>query len=88
MLLGQIMKYKTLLFFTGFIQVALVAINTYQIAHKHWIGCAIVGFLISFVWTFNVQKIAFGTLFDKIIYSTGAMVGVLTGLLISVTLYQ
>lgn len=75
------------LFLTGFIQVVLVAINTYQIANEKYLGVFFIGFLISFVWTFNVKKIAFGTWEDRIIYSSGAALGSLTGLIISILIY-
>lgn len=64
---------------TGFIQVALVSCNTYQIAHQQWIGIFIVGFFISFVWSFNVKKIAFGTWKDRFLYCLGAAIGSITG---------
>jgi hypothetical protein len=75
------------LFLTGWIQVVLVAINTWQIPNEKYIGSVFVGFLISFVWTFNVKKIAFGTLLDRVVYSSGAMVGVLSGMLIIKAIY-
>lgn len=76
------------LFLSGIIQVLLVATNTYQIAHKKWIGCFVVGFLISFVWTFNVKKIAFGTIKDRILYATGAAFGTILGLMLSTYIYE
>lgn len=40
------------------------------------------GFLISFIWSFNVKKVAFGSMLDRIIYSIGASIGGISGLLI------
>ena len=60
------------LFTTGFTQVFLVVLNTYFITREFLFGC---GFLISFVWSHNVKKIAFGSELDRIIYSLGAMTG-------------
>jgi hypothetical protein len=71
------------LFITGFIQVFLVCINTYFIANKFYLGVFICAFLISFVWSFNVTKIAISTLQDRLIYSFGASLGGLIGLIIS-----
>lgn len=71
------------LFLTGFIQVFLVAINTYFISQAFFIGVSIVAFLISFVWCFNVGKVSTGTMKDKLIYSLGASLGSLSGLYIS-----
>jgi hypothetical protein len=75
------------LFATGFTQVILVAINTYQIANRHFVGAFIVGFLISFVWSFNVKKIAFGTMSDRIFYSLGAAFGSASGLYVALVIY-
>lgn len=82
------MNPKLKIFITGFIQVVLVAINTYQISHSKYVGAFIVGFGISFVWSFNVRKIAFGTMSDRILYASGAAVGSLIGLIISKIMYQ
>ena len=75
------------LFFTGFLQVFFVAINTYFIANKMMVGTLMAGFVISFVWSFNVKKVAFGTINDRIIYALGAGVGSLCGLLVSMYLF-
>lgn len=69
------------LFITGFLQVYFVAINTVFLAKSFFIGVAIVAFLISFTWCFNVGKIAAGTINQKIVYSVGASAGSLLGLL-------
>ena len=80
------MKARLTLFLTGFIQVTLVAANTWFISHKHIIAMTITGFLISIVWTFNVKKVAFGGMDDRFIYATGAMMGTLLGYLIAIYL--
>ena len=71
------------LFFAGFLQVFLVACNTYFIAHRNLYGAAIAGFLISFVWSGNVKKVALGTMQDRVKYSLGAGTGSLLGLFLS-----
>lgn len=68
------------LFTTGFVQVYFVAINTYFIAKGIFIGVLIASFAISLVWSFNVKKIAFGTLKERITYSLGASIGAVSGL--------
>lgn len=77
------MKY---LFLTGFIQVFFVAINTYFLAHVLYLGVIVASFMISMIWSYNVRRVVFGTLKDRIIYSLGATFGSVTGLLLSVTI--
>lgn len=67
------------LFFTGYIQVLLVVFNTYCVSKDFLIGIIICSFGISYFWTHNVKKIAFGTEKDRIIYSLGALAGGLCG---------
>ena len=76
------------LFITGFTQVFFVAINTFFISKAIYDGVLICGFLISFVWSWNVKKVAFGTMQDRIWYSFGAGVGSLVGLIISVAVFK
>jgi hypothetical protein len=71
------------LFFTAFAQVALVAMNVNFIANGYIIPMLLTGFGISFIWTLNVRKVAFGTLQDRLIYSFGAMVGTGVGYYLS-----
>ena len=63
------------LFATGFSQVFLVVLNTYFITREFLLGIIACGFLISFIWSHNVKKVAFGSEWDRIIYSLGAMTG-------------
>jgi len=72
------------LFITGFIQVFFVAVNTFFISRQIYGGVFIVGFLISFIWSWNVKKVAFGTIEDRLWYSIGAGCGSLIGLITSV----
>lgn len=71
------------LFITGFVQVFFVAINTYFLSKSFFIGVFICGFMISFVWSWNVKKVAFGTMQDRLAYASGAGFGSLVGLIIS-----
>lgn len=77
------LKTKIILFVTAFLQVFFVSANTYFIAKSYYIGVAIAGFMISFLWTSNIRKVAFGDMSDRLIYTTGAMIGGLVGLFIS-----
>ena len=70
------------LFFTAFLQVALVSANTYFIANLFWPGIVIAGFFISFLWASNVKKISIGNKIERLIYSSGAMIGCITGVII------
>jgi len=67
------------LFITGFMQVFLVVLNTYFIGKEFIIGVIICGFLISYIWSHNVKKVAFGSEAERIIYATGAMCGSIVG---------
>lgn len=75
------------IFFTSFFQIGLVAINTYLISKKLFIGVFIVSFLISLLWCFNVTKISTGVLKHKLVYAFGAGCGAITGLLIITELF-
>lgn len=69
------MRARTLLFSAAFVQVLLVSLNTILLAHKQIASSIAVAGLISYVWTFNVKRAAFGSHWDKIIYSLGAACG-------------
>ena len=70
------------IFFTSFLQIGLVAINTYLITQLIWIGIFIVSFLISYLWAINVSKISVSTKQAKIVYALGAGCCAVSGLLI------
>ncbi|MBN1340730.1 MAG: hypothetical protein JXA03_15480 [Bacteroidales bacterium] len=65
---------------TGFVQVFFVAINTYLIAKEVYAGVLVAAFLISLVWSFNVKRIAFGSVSDRLAYAVGAAIGSVAGL--------
>jgi len=71
----------------AYIQVALICLNTWQIANSKVAGSIIVGFLISLVWCFNTQRAALYSFSDKMVYSTGACLGTVTGILLSGFIY-
>lgn len=67
------------IFFTGMLQVYFVVINTYFISKGYITGVLICSFIISFIWSFNVKKIAFGSNLIRLLYSSGASIGSLLG---------
>lgn len=62
--------------------------NVYLIAKEIYLGVFCTAFMISFIWSWNVKRIAFGTLKDRIWYSLGAATGSTTGLLLSIYLIK
>ena len=77
------MKKYTPLFVTGFIQVFFVSVNTYFLAKELYLGVFIASFTISFIWSFNVKRVAFGNMADRLTYAGGASFGAVVGLLSS-----
>lgn len=71
------------LFLSAFVQVGLVAANTYFISKLHYPSILACSFLISLTWTWNVKKVVFGGLNDRIIYASGAAIGAISGVYIS-----
>jgi hypothetical protein len=71
------------LFLTGFVQVFFVAVNTYFLSKIFYLGVFLCGFMISLIWSWNVKKVAFGTISDRIVYALGAAFGSVIGLLVS-----
>jgi len=85
----MIVKMKGLgaLFLTGYVQVVLVTVNMWQIANNKYLTALPVAFAISFLWTLNVKRIAFGNIRDRLIYSGGAMTGCMSGMILSHLVY-
>lgn len=77
------MKSKTILFLTGFLQVSLVSAQTFFIASRFILGIILCGFAISFVWTINVKRVAFGGWIDRIVYASGASAGAVVGFILA-----
>lgn len=75
------------LFITAFFQVFFVSTNVYFIPKENIIGLTVSSFFISYIWTFNVKKIAFGNYADRIIYAIGAALGCLAGFYFSKLIY-
>ena len=70
-------------FFQSFFQIGLVSISTILITKHLYIGIFFVSFLISLLWTFNVSRLAMSSMKQKLIYSLGAGVGALCGVLLT-----
>lgn len=85
-LLLKPMRKQFSIFFTGFCQVLLVSANIYFISKLLWIGIAFCGFGISYIWTINVRKVVFGNKVEQLIYSIGAMIGGLAGVLMAISI--
>jgi hypothetical protein len=71
------------IFFQSFLQVGLVSISTILITKHLYFGIFVVAFFISLLWTYNVSRIAVSTIKQKIIYSLGAGLGAVCGVLIT-----
>ena len=82
------LKQKINLFATAFIQVFLVSANTYFISKTFYIGIAFAGYGISWFWTGNVKKVSFGKVQERVIYSLGATIGGLSGVLLSKIIFK
>ena len=67
------------IFFTSFLQIGLVAINTVLIAKGYVLGIFLASFTISLIWTYNVSRVALSDVKRKLIYSLGAGFGAVAG---------
>ncbi len=67
-------------------QVFFVAASTASIAAKNYPGAFVTGFAISFLWTFNVRKIAASSMYERLSYALGAAFGSIAGMSVSTTL--
>ena len=69
--------------FTGFLQVIFVAMNTVYIMQTAWVALIVTSFCISFLWSGNVKRVAFGDMLDRIVYALGAAIGCGAGVVIA-----
>lgn len=83
MTLTEEQKSKARLALTGFVQVIFVAANTVFISRYELFGNLLTAFAISFVWTYNVKRVAFGDKGDRWAYAIGAALGSVTGTIIA-----
>jgi hypothetical protein len=69
------MKTNLKLFFMGALQIFCITLNTWLISHNYMAQSLVTQFLTTFVWTFNVQRIACSTMIERIAHALGAMAG-------------
>ena len=74
---------RATLAFTGFLQVIFVSMNTVYIMQSAWVALVLTSFCISFIWSGNVKRIAFGDMLDRVVYAFGAAAGCGAGVLIA-----
>lgn len=72
--------FKT--FLASFLQIGLVAINTFFVTKLNFHAVFIVSCCISLLWALNVSRVAISTFSQKIVYALGAGFGAVTGLFI------
>lgn len=60
---------------TGFLQVIFVSMNTIYVSRGAWLAMVATSFCISFLWSGNVKRIAFGDVVDRYVYAFGACIG-------------
>lgn len=75
-------RSAALLFVQGTIYVGLQAANFVQIAQHNVIGAVFFGFLISWLWGWNVKGVAFRNGWGGIVYALGAALGTGIGMLL------
>jgi len=71
------------LLLTGFVQVYFVALNTYFISKLFLPGVLVCGFIISLIWSWNIKRVVFGSIKERLFYSLGASLGSAAGMLSS-----
>lgn len=76
-------KQRATLAVTGFLQVIFVAMNTVYIMQSAWLLLVATSFCISFLWSGNVKRVAFGDMLDRIVYAVGAAAGCGAGVVIA-----
>lgn len=66
----------------GFLQVVFIAMNTVFIAQSALLSNLLTAFMISWIWSANVKRIAIGDGLDRLFYAGGAALGSVAGSLI------
>jgi hypothetical protein len=67
------------LFFSAMLQIFLVSCNTYLVANGFMISAGIVGFSLSWVWAWNIKRIAISSNTERLVYCLGAGIGTAFG---------
>lgn len=73
------MKERFRILITAIFQVGLVNANIVFVSNNLLLLTLINAFFVALVWTFNVSKIAFSDIYDKIIYAIGSVIGTYIG---------
>lgn len=73
---------------TGFLQVLFVALNTVFISNFFLVGLTATSFAISYIWSHNVKRVAFGDEGDRLSYAAGAALGCLAGALLGAVILK
>jgi putative effector of murein hydrolase LrgA (UPF0299 family) len=71
------------LILTTYFQILFVNANAYFVANNMPMLIIPACFAISYLWTLNVKKIAFGGIWDRVIYATSASLGGVSGYYLS-----
>jgi hypothetical protein len=71
------------LFLRAWLMVALVAVNTIQIARRQMYRAMAVGYFISLIWWFNAHSASVSGTAAGFIYAAGAALGTFTGIKIA-----
>lgn len=73
-------EHRARLVASGFLQVVCVAANTVFIVEWNIPLALASSFAISWLWSSNVRRIAFGDTLDRVCYAAGAAAGCLAGM--------
>lgn len=68
------------------LQVTCVSANVMAISRGQWVAAFITSAALSWLWTSNVKKVAFGSGADRAYYATGAGIGCVAGMLLTTLL--
>jgi membrane protein YqaA with SNARE-associated domain len=82
------MKEKLGLMFSGFLQVFLVALNTYFISKGLILGIFLLSFLIAVSWSYNVKRVVFGSKIDVLLYAIGSSIGGVVGYVLGFLIHR
>lgn len=77
-----------MLLFSGFLQVFLVALNTYFISNGLLLGIFVLSFLIAMSWSYNVKRVVFGNKIDVLLYAAGSSMGGVAGYVFGFLIHQ
>lgn len=76
-------RQHIILSITAYFQILFVSCNVVFIQKQSILGVILSSFMISLLWTFNVKKVAFGGLVDRLLYAVFACAGAVAGVYLS-----